>query len=197
MLLSVITPDNQPGMAQMLEKELNGIDAEIIINNWDDGLRQAKGNFVCLLEKNSAVKSGTIRENLAVFTEKPAYRKLAMVSPLVDIDAQTYVLAYEKGLTAKQTVALGSVVPARIGCIPGSIIRASSLKKYPEKLDTEYPIQDSSGLSIFFWENGLRICRNPDTLYYAPEDFHSGTSLIETHVPSSQVLDIWQHEMIS
>src|SRR5438445_738319 len=94
MLLTVIVPDKQPGMERMLKKELVGIDAEVIKKSWTWGLKKAKGDYVCLLEKDSAVSLGTIRRNLEVFTNNQAYRKLAMVSPRVDLPNMAYPLSW-------------------------------------------------------------------------------------------------------
>ena len=212
MLLSVITPDKQPGMAKMLKRELDGIHAEIIINNWDDGLKQAKGDFVCFLEKDSAVSEGSIRSSLAVFTDKPAYRKLAMVSPMFDLPSYSITekawLSYNNG----QTVNLGDkkgVHAARIGMFLGAVIRTSSLRK--AKLDlnpksktpidgeTYYPLHLSNMLSLYFWENGLRIHLNSEALYQGSENctYYVSQPFPMSIDPSEKVQKIWQQEMIS
>lgn len=204
MLLSVITPDDQLGMERMLEKELSGIDAEIIINNWDDGLKEAKGDFVCLLEKDSGVSEGMIAENLAVFTDKPAYRKLAMVSPKFDLPSyfsggitQPTWLSYNKGLTVNTGYRTG-VNPTRIGMFLGAIIRTSSLKKANIPLDSD-PILVSNMLSIFFWDNGLRINLSADTMYEGSTTADYIRKLpfpLPIQAPD-KVQDTWEHEMIS
>lgn len=198
MLLTVIVPDKQPGMERMLQKELIGIETEIIKNSWDVGLRKAKGSYVCLLEKNSAVSPETIRKNLEVFTSKPAYRKLAMVSSCVDSPRLKTPVSFtfnEGGLALMPFPASEETHAARIGYAPGSVIRTSSLRKFKHKLKI-HPHALSALLSVFFWENGLRVELNPDSLYYAPEKVIYKKSRLKAH-PSEQVWYAWEREMIS
>jgi hypothetical protein len=201
MLLSVITPDKQPGMNGMLKKELEGIDAEVISKPWAEGILEAKGDFICLLEENSAIRMSTIRDNLHVFTDKPAYRKLAMVSCMVDLPEAKVNVAwtYNNGLQATTYIGSDSTHAARIGYVPGAIVRTSSLRK--ANLSPSYPpTAFSCGLSLFFWENGLRVALNPETLYYAPENASytwpaaPNKSML---IPTAKVMQLWEHEMIS
>ncbi|HET8708939.1 MAG TPA: hypothetical protein VFL85_01520 [Candidatus Saccharimonadales bacterium] len=180
----------------MLQKELAGIDAEIITNKWDTGLKKARGNYVCLLEKNSAVQPGTIRSNLDAFLTRPAYRKLAMVSPRVDLPfVQVPVRwSYSGELCALTTPGSDEIYAAKIGYAPGAVIRTSSLKKYGKLENNPYVF--SSRLSVFFWENGLRVEFNPETLYYAPENV-SYKKYRKKAIPSPALLTMWHREMIA
>lgn len=201
MLLSVITPDNQPGMQRMLKKELEGIDAEVLVKEWGEGLLEATGDYTCLLEKDSAIQQGTILDNLQIFLDKPAYRKLAMVSPMVDIpQAKNNIsFTYDEGLSAIIKQTSDEYHATRVGYVPGAIIRTSSLRKAIVSLD-HHPTLLSCMLSLFFWESGLRIALNPKSLYYVPENasyaYLSGGILLPL-MPSSKVVQTWEHEMIS
>lgn len=183
----------------MLEKELNGIDAEILVKSWQSGLKKAKGDFVCLLEADSAVSPGTIRRNLSEFTENPQYRKLAMVSSLVDITKfkDPVSWTYQNGLAALLKTPSKMFHSVRIGNVPGAIIRKSSLVKANIKFDL-HPWALSTQLSLYFWDNGLRIAMQPESIYYAPEMMTRKVRRPKRKPkPSARVMRIWEQEMIS
>lgn len=201
MLLSVITPDNQPGMKRMLEKELSGIDSEIIIENFDEGLKLAKGDFVCFLESNSGLKEGSLKQLLSVFTEKPAYRKLAMVSPMFELPGMNLNieawLSYSEGLVVNTNPKVGAP-PTKIGMFLGAVIRTSSLKKSGLSL-TQHPMALSAMLSIFLWDNGLRVHLNAKSMYQGAEDvdYIYQRPFTLPIAPSDKVSQIWKQEWIA
>lgn len=184
----------------MLQKELEGIDAEVIKQPWSKGILKAKGSFVCLLEKNSAVSPGSIKKNLEEFISNPKYRKLAMVSPRIDLptfkDAGSWT--YESGLALIPRPTSNEFHSTRIGQAHGAIIRRSSLLKanLPYKM---HPHAFSLALSLYFWENGLRIALEPSSIYYAPENVSYSRRMKPKPlpVPSDNVLNMWQREWIS
>lgn len=196
MLLSVICPRVSNGMARMLDRELEGIHHEIIYLTWEKGLEKAKGNFVCLLETNSAVERGSIVENLKVFTDNPSYRKLAMVSPTVDYPdmEQPLIFSWNDGLKAYHAGQLKSMRDCRMGYVPGAVIRRTSLLKSdlshildPHRLTTD--------VSFDFWNRGLRVQVNPDTVYYVPLK-RKTKKYKDKFTPNQSVIDIWEHEVI-
>jgi hypothetical protein len=204
MLLTIVTPDTQAGMRKMLERELEGIDHEIINKKWDKGIELAKGNFVCLLETNSAVKRGSIRDNLQVFLDNPSYRKLAMVSPAVDLADNDAIVPFMmgwmsdttyNGVTYTMASAANGIKSVRLGFTPGAVIRRSSLLKSGVEYKKN-PFLYSLEMSIAFWEQGLRVSGNPESLYYAPENI-TYTKIKDTPEVPSAVLEMWKHEMIS
>lgn len=199
MLLTVIVPDKQPGMARMLKKELGGIDAEVIKTSWSRGLLKAKGSFVCLLEKNSAVSPGSIKRNLSEFIENPKYRKLAMVSPTVDpAEGEPHSWTYDHKGLGSMNPASSSFHSVRIGNAYGAIIRKSSLKQARVPLKMR-PDTFSTYLSLYFWENGLRIAMQPESVYYAPENVSYKRRLNPRRESqlSETVWEMWEREWIS
>lgn len=205
MLLAVCVPDKQPGMERMLEKELEGLDAEVIHDSWQEALASTDAEFVCLLEKNSALSSGSIKASMKEFIENPLYRKLAMVSPIVDMPqfkapiSFTYTVNdWHKGLAVVNKPRTDSFHNVRIGFVPGAIIRRSSLQKAAIPL-TLPPVPFSVILSLFFWQHGLRVALQPQSLYYAPENVSYDrlpTQYRSSIVPEQKTADLWQHEMI-
>lgn len=181
----------------MLQKELEGIEHEIIRRTWEKGLLKAKGNYVCLLETDSAVQPNTIRENLAVFTDNPSYRKLAMVSPTVDYPDMTenLIFSWNNGLKAYHASQLRSMRDCRIGYVPGAIIRRTSLlKSNLEHIDN--PNRLTTDVCFDFWSRGLRISVNPETVYFAP-DGAKYKKYKDIFQSNQSVIDIWEHELIS
>lgn len=186
-------------MKKMLQKELDGIEHEILYNKWATGLKRAKGDFVCLLDKDSAVAPNTIRDNLQTFTDNPSYRKLAMVTGYTDLDDQEreIMLTYNSmGLLARTDFSCMSSQAVRIGMVPGSVIRRSSLLKTEANFDKNR-FTLSADVSIDFWSRGLRILFNPDSLYYFPVGLPSDMGRKIKWKIDPQVRLEWDREMIS
>lgn len=197
MLLSIICPRVSKGIQRMLERELEGIDYEIIRNTWVKGIPKARGNFVCLLETDSAVEPGTIKDNLAVFTDNPSYRKLAMVSPTVDFVGmpERLIFSWNNGLKGYHASQLKSMRDCRVGYVPGSVIRRTSLLK--SNLDHLLnPNRLTTDMAFDFWSRGLRISVNPETTYCAPENVKY-KNYKDKFVPDQKVIELWEHELIS
>lgn len=187
MILSVIVPDKRPGMQYMLQRELQNIDSEVIYDDWLPGLETAKGDFVLLLERDSAVNKGTIERGLKPFLDNPLYRKLAMVCPLVEFDDEQYAATIGFNSPVAKVVQL-----SRYGCIGGAIIRRTSLKRFITDFDGH--LSDLSYyISTIFWDNGLRVMTESDSIYYSPQvskrDFQLSVS--------SNTLALWERECIS
>lgn len=186
MVLTVLVPDNRQGMKNMLAKELANIDSEIIYKDWKTGIQEAKGDFVCLLEYDSAVSAGSIAKQLEPFLNNPRFRKLAMVSPLVEFDDTEPLSLSGLEPTSKHSQM------TRVGCVPGAIIRRTSLLKYVDLLENH--VSDLSyELSVLFWENGLRIMADPTCIYYSSSLIRRGGAI----VVSTSLQNLWHRECIA
>lgn len=186
MVLTVIVPDNRLGMRNMLDRELKDIESEVIYKKWSDGIKQAKGDFICLLEHDSAISAGSIAKQLEPFLNNPRFRKLAMVSSLVEFD-DTEPMSLS-GLSPESKYCQMT----RFGCVPGAIIRRTSLLKYQDLLENH--ISDLSyELSVLFWENGLRIMADPTCVYYSPSTIRRGGAV----VVSTSLQNLWHRECIA
>lgn len=186
-------------MKRMLEKELDGLDYEIIYSKWSPGLLKASGDFVCLLDKDSAIAPGTIRDNLATFTDNPSYRKLAMVTGYCDFDDQEeqVMLTYDRlGLLVRRDFSCMATQAVRIGMVPGAVIRRSSLLKSNANYNKNR-FTLSADISIDFWTRGLRILLNPDSLYYFPVNTSSSPGRKQRWRIPDYVMHDWDREMIS
>jgi hypothetical protein len=188
MVLSVIVPDKRPGMQKMLEQELQNIDSEIIYAKWPTGLARAKGDFVCLLEHDSAVSKGSIARQLEPFLNNPKFRKLAMVSPLIEFDDTKPMVLDSFGKTSyPQQPQL-----TRSGSIGGAIIRRTSILKNRDLLKTNLTTT-SHGVSVSLWEHGLRIMIDPTSIYYSPQRFKRGVVVSV----SEPLMELWIRECIT
>lgn len=188
MVLSVIVPDNRRGMQRMLEHELQNIDSEVVIDDWRSGLEKAQGDFICLLEYDSAVSAGSLARELEPFLNNPRFRKLAMVSPLVEFDDTEPLAMSSFGTTDHPHYPQLT----RAGCAGGAVIRRTSLLKFSDLLDNH--ISDFSyQLSVAFWENGLRVIADPLSIYYTPQLAKRGQVL----QISEPTLKLWQRECIA
>lgn len=186
MQLTVIVPDDRPGMQRMLAHELQFIDSEIIYTNWRSGLKKAQGDFICLLEFDSAVSKGSIGRQLQVFLDNPRYRKLAMVSPLIEFD-NTEAMAFSHSNSEEPQF-------ARTGVVVGAIIRRSSILKSKVVIGREI-VNLSYNLSTIFWENGLRIMHDPNSIYYSSSALQR--KRIKQPTVSSVVIELWRRECIA
>lgn len=188
--LSVIVPDERAGMQRMLERELPR-NSEIIYENWRAGLAKAKGDFVCLLEYDSGVDSGALIKLLRPFVQNPQNRQLAMVSPKVEFEDNPSVsLLYYNDPQGRSS----EVHLSRVGCVPGAIIRRTSLIKYQESLRIRSIVDMSFALSLAFWEGGLRVMHDPRITYCSPSNL---TERKKSFAPSEKVNIVWKRELIT
>lgn len=187
MVLSVIVPDDRAGMRNMLEHELSDIESEIIFDKWGKGLKRATGDFVCLLEHDSAVSRGSIARQLEPFLSNPRFRKLAMVSPLVEFEDTAPIALNGLGVTDCPRFAQ----LARSACVAGAIIRRTSLLQYTDLFARDLTVM-SHQISVAFWENGLRVIAEPASVYYSPQNFRKG----ELISASAELLELWRRECV-
>lgn len=188
MVLSVIVPDSRPGMQRMLEQELKDIDSEIIYERWPKGLSKAKGDFIVLLEHDSAVSKGSIARQLEPFLINPRFRKLAMVSPLVEFDDTEPMSLSNFGETDHPKYPQ----LARSACVAGAVIRRTSLVKHTDILKKNLTYM-SYHISVSFWESGLRVIADPNSVYYSPQLYKRGAEVIV----SANLMELWKRECIT
>lgn len=191
--LTVITPDSRQGLATNLRKELlhAGVKYQIIHDDWLSGLDKAEGDFILLMEYDSAIEHGSIERLLKPFRDRPHYRKLAMVSPRIEFEDSE-----PTRLTFGETDSLLRVSPheARVGSIAGSVIRKHSLLKHREHI-SDNVIDSSYSLSFALWGSGLRIIHAPKAVYCSPKSAEE-VAIVESDSPSLEVINLWDKELI-
>lgn len=173
--LSVIIPRSQEGelTKEWAEKQLVGIDHEIIMpTRWSMGLRRAKGEFICFLESDCVLGPGYFTSLLAQFEDKPSFRKLAMVCPVLGINSyDNRVYGYRmapKDVYPAFIPSSSSPYFIQIGYVPGAILRRSSILESPPHVRD--PLLDSTIISLGLWTSGQRIMMVPGTLYISTQE---------------------------
>lgn len=198
MILSVIVPDDRPGMQRMLRKEadiLNPLTIEIIYDDWRSGLEKAQGDFVCLLEYDSAISPGSLARQVEIFMDNPSFRKLAMVCPLIEFDdAVPMEMRYIDSTVHFNVPTATNCMLSRVGIVAGAVIRRTSLKQR-EGMIGEDLVTTSAAISLDMWDKGLRIMQHNSALYYSPESLFE-TPQLEMPVSESVTL-LWGRELIS
>lgn len=199
MIITVVVPKLQKAQWESIDKELNGIDYEIIpLKDEAKALEVASGAFIVFLEEDSSFIPGSLKSSLDVYLQRPSYRKLAMVATAVDYDS----LNGKYGFSYDNTVFLDSIedneedsYPVSIGNFYGSLIRVSALKKHLINFKRERMFKTVI-LSDKLWSNGLRIELNPQATYYAPITVNSSMDEAYKIKSNSESLKVWNREFI-
>lgn len=200
-LITVVVLENRESPA-LLEaakqlKELN-CDFELYTaKNWQEGLGQAQGEYICFLEPDSKVSDRYFAKNLNIFQEKINYRKLVMVSSAVDIQGQTiYGFKQAPGeITPSAQKSSTSPYGVQIGYFPGALIRKTAYDKI--KLETQLsPIRESADLSLQFWKHGWRCVINPNTTYKTTDCNIRAIDLDTIQVELEPLTIMFKREMI-
>lgn len=199
--LSVVIPPSKEAelTKEWCEKELKNIDHEILICDWEVGMCAAQAEFICLLEADCVFSKGYFKKLLAGFSNKPSYRKLAMVTPALGLNAwEARVYGY--------LITTTSVMPSRIkssrdtyliqmGFLPGAIIRRSSLPIVPITADI---LTASMDMSIFFWNHGQRVALNPEVTYVTTNQQYGIARMIADLAESemTNTRELWKRELV-
>jgi len=154
---------------KILDPELAQIDHEIIFTrNWAEGLKQARGEFVCLVDRTFNISPGYFENLYEIIEDHPTYRKLAMISPstgLTSWQERIYGYKYDNNaVVAQKKPSSLSPYPIQIGYMPGSLIRRSALGWLDLDANTK---NESIEYSLRFWDRGLRLIMDPRSTYYS------------------------------
>lgn len=194
MLLSIITRDKT--LSAPIQRELLGVDYELIHDSWANGVAIAEGKFICFLEEGSDFRGGFFIRGLLDMLANPNFRKLAMVSPAVEDFAGRGVL-YQLDLAGSRAwdeMRSINPYPVQVGYLPGAIIRSSSLKEMDFKsiLKNEtQPADVSAEVCIALWESGQMVHVDPRMTYMTDI-----TLFADPHSTSEQVEGIWKRQSI-
>jgi len=199
-MISVIIPESKEAelTVENVQKELDGLHYELIIDDWNHGLSQSQGEFLIFLEDDCVWKDGSLRENIEFFNNNPTYRKLAMVSPSVGLNSWDNKIF---GFTLGNDVIFPLKHPfsqephfVQSTYIPGAVIRRFAIEDHiaPFSLDI---VMDSMSISTSFWKKGSRCILNPNTTYVSTrEDLGE---VIHVELPDMlEVRKLWKRELI-
>ena len=194
MLLSIVTKDKT--LTQPIQRELLGVDYELINDSWVNGLKIAEGKFVCFLEEGSDFRGGFFIRGMLNMLANPNFRKLAVVAPAVE-DFNGRGTLYQLDITGDRAwdeMRSINPYPVQVGYIPGAIIRTSALKQLnSEKELKNYttPADLSAAICLKLWETGQMVHVDPRMTYLTDI-----TTLTDAHQPSQEVEAIWKRQSI-
>lgn len=185
-----------------MRSELRGEDHEIVsASTWKEGLKLAKGEYVCLIEPEARVSDNFFHDLLDVFLEQPSFRKLAFVASSVSKPAwfdSKRIYGYnisETGIAPIPVKSSISPYSIQIGYLPGAIIRKSVVQNL-EDIERD-PVMGSVRMSLNFWSNGLRCLIDPRAVYVT-NSLVEQAILIEDQLPEDveKLVQMFKREAI-
>lgn len=172
--LSVIIPPGPEAILtqEWVEAELTGLDHEVLVDKWDVGFNKINKEFVCFVENDCVFSENYFINMLDIFDDKPRFRKLAMVSPVLAVnnwDDLVYGFKLEPNRVMPRAYPSSrSSHLVQIAYVPGSIIRASSIGVLaPKGVDT---MLDSINFSLYLWNHGQRLILQNSSIYCSTQD---------------------------
>ena len=127
-----------------------------------------KGEYMMVLEHTSSILPPVLRQNLNLFMSNPLFRKMAMVSSVVNgFDNPEKVYGYfinNNLIYPSLKPSSNQVYAVQIGYFYGAVIRTKVFRGLGHRL-TGDAIQDSTLISLGLWNSGNRVYVNPSTTY--------------------------------
>jgi hypothetical protein len=170
----------------------------ITVNNQEDynSWRNASSEFITFVPPGHTISEGYFDELVSVFTDRPLFRKLSMVSPSIDIEGESPVF----GWMVSQT----SILPSRIrsstepyavqiGYLPGAVIKKTALERLQPQF-TNADVDNSINLSLDLWDSGLRCFIHPKIAIQG--EHRHGIPFNYQPVIDEKVKKIWKREMV-
>lgn len=170
----------------------------ITVNNQDDydSWRDAQTEFISFVPTGQHFTEDYFSQLLSVFSDRPLFRKLSMVSPSVQIEGESPVFGWLLSPT--------SIIPSRIkssiepyavqiGYVPGAIIKKTAL----ERLQPVFKVADlhnSINLSLDLWDAGLRCYINPKVSINGER--HHGLAINYHPEVREEIQKIWKRELV-
>lgn len=220
-MLSVILPKtDEPTVVEMtrdnLKKELKSIPGIelLVVESWEEGIRQARNTYVCIVEPDCLVSAGYFQSNLNLFIKNNHYRKLAMVASCVGannwgnriINFHMAPVESQQGpykvtswyIRPDREKRSTTLYPVQVGFIPGAIIRRSAMADFltkHKKFIHHDPVQMSTQVCFYFWNTNRRVHVNPNTTYVSTFEGLENPAAFNPKIPS-RVASIFENEMI-
>lgn len=206
-MLSVVIPKNGHSTlyTELVSKHaLEGMDHEVIVApSWLEGMMQSRGEFICFLDEHCDFPINYFKNNLHIFNSQPLFKKLAMISPAVDVETNHHIYGYILSLEGIEPVLAPSRIKtssepykAQIGYLPGAMVRRSSIRRF--NISNHRPIASSVNVSLDIWQNGSMVYINPQAIYRpkAEERIDIPVRLkgLPKHIEATQVL--WRQQMV-
>lgn len=170
----------------------------ITVNDQKDyeSWKDAKTEYISFVPPGKQFTEQYFDQLLSVFSDKPLFRKLSMVSPSVEIKDESSVYGW--------LVSPTSVLPSRIksstepyaiqiGFLPGAIIKKTALERLQPQF-TSADLNNSINISLCLWDSGLRCYIHPRVTIEGER--RHGLPINYQPEVDERVRKIWQREMI-
>lgn len=195
LILSIVISDRDTNLERTINRELKGVDIELLNSGWAEGTEFAEGRFICFLEAGAMIEPGFFYKNLFIYLSQPTFLKLAMVASAVNTVStpdSNYGFRFNDGIEALLKPDSSMTHNVQVGFIGGSIVRRSALDHVQTDWDGD-PLQISTDVSLKLWENGLRVQLNPNSTYTSPSRKEATPNNFNV---SEEVKKIWHREAI-
>ena len=205
MIEVIIKPKATWAYKSMIKLALEKVKGANIIyaNSLVEGLPNVKSEFVCYIG-NAIVDTDYFNDNLNIFIEYPAFKKLSIVSSAtLDKNLSKRVYGYTldpDGVKPVYKKASSMPYALQIAYLPGAIIRFSAIDHIKEYL-TGDDLKDSYQASVDFWMTGKRCYINPRSTYidyrFNPtDDIKFSKDPWANHEPMQKIKLMWKREVI-
>jgi hypothetical protein len=170
----------------------------ITVNDQDDydSWKDAQSEFISFVPPGQRFTQEYFNQLLNVFSDRPLFRKLSMVSPTIEIKGESSVYGWLLSPT--------SIIPSRIksslepyaiqiGYLPGAIIKKTAL----ERLQPRFKLADlhnSIDLSLELWDSGLRCYIHPKVAIKG--EHRHGLAISYKPEVREEVQKIWKRELV-
>lgn len=223
MLTVVIKRSDEPKVIQLTQenimRELNNIVGSemLLTDTWQEGLKQVRTPYVCLVEADCVLSSGYLTSNFSLFKKNNpkggGNMKLSMLTSCLGIKTfGNRVFSYKAQFTEEKDGQLDfgrtrmapvimkthtGIYPVEVGFIPGAICRMTAIQEIVDTFDWDQPdlVKMSTELCFHMWHTNRRVESNPNTTYVSNEDNLDKTSLFDVQIPA-EVHNIFRRESI-
>lgn len=174
--------------------------AIITINNSDDyqQWKTADADYIAFVPHDMYLDDQYFYNLVKVYEDRPAYRKISIVSPTVSIPAIDIFSWSINEVSYEPVVKKASREPyaVQIAYLPGAVIKKKALEKIDPAF-TEDDLQNSIDFSLALWASGLRCFVDP-TNAIESNDFTLETPWAYAHNESEHrvLQDMFKREYI-
>lgn len=161
-----------------------------------DTWKDAQSEYISFVPQNHNLPEKYFEQLLDVFSDRPLFRKLSMVSPSLEINGESPVFGWLVSTTSTLPSRIKSSsepYAAQIGYLPGAIIKKSALERLQHEF-TGAALLDSINLSAQLWNAGHRIFVHPKL--FMPGFHEQGLPLHYRPELDEKVTKIWKREMV-
>ncbi len=160
-------------------------------NSWKD----AKTEFIAFVPPKQVFTQDYFNQLLEVFTDRPRFRKLSMVSPSIDMNGNSPIFGWLVSPTSilpSRIKSSSEPYAAQIGFLPGAVIKKTALERLQQEF-TGADLLDSINTSVGLWNAGHRVYVHPKVFITTDQ---KGMPVAYQPEVEEKVKQIWKREMV-